>query len=465
MEQMTTTETKNNVYTEKEIAEDIDFFIRSVEEVAPFPYMNADSLAIQALAMDLKKKGDRPGKTLYLDFMQLAAAFNVGHIYTFTPEKMLDEALRNGDRFFPLFLDYNKGSWQILGVIENAIPEESIGNEVKSINGIAIHDIVNTFLPLVSDAREKEQIIGRSIPFFLWAADFNAPFTVEIIDKETGLVNRVELEGAQDLGEFRTQSTNDVQEKLDDFVSFEWLENNIGYINAKSFFFGHNRKLSKAFSKEIDAYFASLQDKGVKNLIIDLRENSGGSGFPAESILRRIAHNPYQQTGSSVMRVSYQFKEFVDLFPWALRVYIKRNQLKGYFEQPVGTNFIEVYEPSLPKKVKNKFEGQVYVLIGRDTHSSAMMMANAIEDFDLGILVGEPTVSIPLDMSNALPLKTPNSMISFLVPASLFTRANGDADNNDPVVPDVIIGTTSEDMRNNHDPVMQYVLERIAANK
>lgn len=64
MEQMITTETKNIVYTEKEIAEDIDFFIRSVEEVAPFPYMNADSLAIQALAMDLKKKGDRPGKTL-----------------------------------------------------------------------------------------------------------------------------------------------------------------------------------------------------------------------------------------------------------------------------------------------------------------------------------------------------------------------------------------------------------------
>jgi hypothetical protein len=42
MEQMMITETKDIVYTEKEIAEDIDYFIKSVEEVSPFPYMNAD---------------------------------------------------------------------------------------------------------------------------------------------------------------------------------------------------------------------------------------------------------------------------------------------------------------------------------------------------------------------------------------------------------------------------------------
>ncbi len=42
MEQMMITETKDIGYTDKEIAEDIDYFIKSVEEVSPFPYMNAD---------------------------------------------------------------------------------------------------------------------------------------------------------------------------------------------------------------------------------------------------------------------------------------------------------------------------------------------------------------------------------------------------------------------------------------
>jgi C-terminal processing protease CtpA/Prc len=133
--------------------------------------------------------------------------------------------------------------------------------------------------------------------------------------------------------------------------------------------------------------------------------------------------------------------------------------------QNVGANFTEESKPSLPEKVKNSFSGQVYVLIGPNTHSAAMMMANAIEDFDLGILVGEPTVSIPRELSNALPLKTPNAQISFLVPATLFTRASGDVNNFEAVNPDVKIETMPEDIRNNHDPVMQYVMERISAGK
>jgi C-terminal processing protease CtpA/Prc len=139
--------------------------------------------------------------------------------------------------------------------------------------------------------------------------------------------------------------------------------------------------------------------------------------------------------------------------------------MKNFYLHPIGTNVKEENKPTLPKKVKNSFNGQVYVLIGPNTHSAAMMMANAVEDFDLGILVGEPTKSIPRELSNALPLKTPNAKVAFVVPATLFTRASGDANNYEPVNPDVIIETTPEDIQNNHDPVMKYVLERIALGK
>jgi hypothetical protein len=93
-----------------------------------------------------------------------------------------------------------------------------------------------------------------------------------------------------------------------------------------------------------------------------------------------------------------------------------------------------------------------------------MMMANAVEDFDLGILVGEPTKSIPRELSNALPLKTPNAKVAFVVPATLFTRASGDANNYEPVKPDVLIETTPDDVQLKRDPVMQYVLGKISGN-
>jgi C-terminal processing protease CtpA/Prc len=255
------------------------------------------------------------------------------------------------------------------------------------------------------------------------------------------------------------------KEKLDDYITFEILDKNIGFIDAKSFYFVQNKNITKAFDKELESYFAQLNGKGVSNLIIDLRENGGGSGYPAEAILQKIAHKPYQQEGGSTMRVSAQFREFIDNLPRPIRLIAKKGQMKNFYLHPIGTNVKEENKPSLPKKVKNSFNGQVYVLIGPNTHSAAMMMANAVEDFDLGILVGEPTKSIPRELSNALPLKTPNTKIAFVVPATLFTRASGDANNYEPVNPDVIIETTPEDVQVKRDPVILYVLDRINGKK
>jgi hypothetical protein len=464
MEQMMITETKDIVYTEKEIAEDIDYFIKSVEEVSPFPYMNADSLSIQVLADHLKKKRDRKGNELYLDFMRLSAAYNVGHIYTFPPEAMLDEAIKNGDRFFPLFIKKNQGKWEIMGIIDNALPENKIGYEVLKINGKEMSEIIETIQPLLANDGNSEEMIGASLPFLLWAVNTSYPYSVEIMNQETGISEILELQGTNDLDKYRTQKPIDTKVKLQDFITFELLDKNIGYINAKSFGFIQNKEITKSFEKELEAYFASLKEKGVANLIIDLRENGGGSSYPADAILQKIAKKPYQQTGGSTMRVSRQFGEFLDGLPWAFRMIAKKGLMKDYHKYPIGTNIKEESKPILPKKVKNSFSGQVYVLIGPNTHSAAMMMANAVEDFDLGILVGEPTKSIPRELSNALPLKTPNAKIAFVVPASLFARANGDENNFEPVKPDVIINTTSKDIEQKEgDPVMQYVLKRITS--
>jgi hypothetical protein len=395
--------------------------------------------------------------------MRLAAAYNVGHIYTFPPEAMLDEAIKNGYRFFPLFIKKNQGKWEIMGIIDNALPENKIGYEVLKINGKEMSEIIETIQPLLANDGNSEEMIGASFPFLLWAVNTSHPYSVEILNKETGLPEILILQGTNDLDKFRTQKPIGIKPKLEDFITFELLDKNNGYINAKSFGFIQNKEITKSFEKELEAYFASLKEKGVANLIIDLRENGGGSSYPADAILQKIAKKPYQQTGGSTMRVSRQFGEFLDGLPWAFRMIAKKGLMKDYHKYPIGTNIKEESKPSLPKKVKNSFSGQVYVLIGPNTHSAAMMMANAVEDFNLGILVGESTKSIPRELSNALPLKTPNAKIAFVVPASLFTRANGDENNFEPVKPDVIIKTTTEDIQQKRDSVKQYVLERITS--
>jgi C-terminal processing protease CtpA/Prc len=141
----------------------------------------------------------------------------------------------------------------------------------------------------------------------------------------------------------------------------------------------------------------------------------------------------------------------------------KKGLMKDYDNYPVGTNIKEESKPSLPKQVRNSYTGQVYVLIGTNTHSAAMIMANAVEDFNLGILVGQPTSSIPRELSNALPLKTPHAKIAFIVPSSLYTRAIGDANNFEPVNPHVLITAPEESTQRKQDLEMEYILNRIAS--
>ena len=65
--------------------------------------------------------------------------------------------------------------------------------------------------------------------------------------------------------------------------------------------------------------------------------------------------------------------------------------------------------------------------------------ANAVEDFNLGILVGQPSGSIPNEHGEIMQLKLPRSGLGVYLPSAFYVRANGDLNNPNPVLPDLYI--------------------------
>lgn len=140
--------------------------------------------------------------------------------------------------------------------------------------------------------------------------------------------------------------------------------------------------------------------------------------------------------------VSQAYKDsFRKMMPWYARALaIKMTGLRAYYKHENDVFYKNQETPlSEAKPNEDRFEGKVYVLIGNKTFSSAMMMANAIEDFDLATLVGEPTGDAPNHLGEIVVAKLPNSRISFQLPSALFVRASGDHKNIDPVIPDIFI--------------------------
>ena len=462
MEEKMTTNLEDKVYSQKEIEQDLDFFVETMYEVCPFPYLNTDSVYIANLVDKIKKEGAKNGRELYLNFMELSASFKTGHIFTIPPTQMLEEYFEKGGKVFPLSLTKQKGKWIIENVMDTAFVALK-DKFIHEINGVEVNSLIASFEPkMYSETGKIDDMIGSEIAFLMWLKGVQAPFNISFSDSFSSKKQQISLVGANLLEHVKKQKQ---EEQLSDYITFEMLPENIGYLNLKSFVI-FDRGLMKSYNNFIENAFTNLKNNKVDQLIIDLRDNSGGRGQLAEEVLSYIANKPYQQSSGEIRRVSHLFKDYLNEIPWVLRkITLKQAGLKGYFDMENGSNLENFSEsPESLRNIENRFEGRVWCLIGSGTYSAAMMMANAIEDYELGTLVGEPTGGIPNELSDVLPVKTPNSKIAFMTPSALFIRANGDASNTNPVMPDILVESNKENSINERDLVLDRLLKLIVQN-
>lgn len=113
--------------------------------------------------------------------------------------------------------------------------------------------------------------------------------------------------------------------------------------------------------------------------------------------------------------------------------------LPEYETAPPGLVLHFEWEPQPPLDVEHRYLGKTCILIGPETFSSAMMLANAVEDFELATLIGQPTSSPPNYFGEVYEFPLPNSEITAQSSVAYFVRANGDAAERSPVRPHIFV--------------------------
>jgi len=153
-------------------------------------------------------------------------------------------------------------------------------------------------------------------------------------------------------------------------------------------------------------FFTAVQENNIRSVIVDLRSNPGGNSLVANEFIRYLPAESYL-TGASEVR------------------------------------FGPILWKNKPQSLKNQqltpvFSGDVYVLTGTDTFSSAMDFATLISDNKLGTVVGEVPGNMPSSYGDILYFQTPNARLVFTVSYKNFIRP--DASKSDsPLIPDVIV--------------------------
>ena len=94
-----------------------------------------------------------------------------------------------------------------------------------------------------------------------------------------------------------------------------------------------------------------------------------------------------------------------------------------------------------------------------------MMLANAIEDYHLATLIGEPTASPPNYFGEVLAFHLRRTRLEADVSTARFVRANGDATNTNPVMPDIVVHQSVDEWLRDEDAVLRRALAWIATGR
>jgi len=136
------------------------------------------------------------------------------------------------------------------------------------------------------------------------------------------------------------------------------------------------------YQETIQAFFEHIYHYNIKNIIIDLRGNKGGSSQVATEFIKYLGNVNSYKTIGSITRIG---------------AFTKKNNIASVNN----------------KKNTPAFYGNVYVLTDSKTVGSAMLFAQLIQDNNIGRIVGFPSSNKPEYYGDELLFKLPNTHFYF----------------------------------------------------
>ena len=224
------------------------------------------------------------------------------------------------------------------------------------------------------------------------------------------------------------------------------------------------------FTKIIDSLFSGLaNDKRVKNLILDLRTNEGGSTDARNALLKYILPRNFEAK-------QYQERQFYSFLqvPKKLIPYLntwdnsffdpkpdslfKKNELGFYEDQSdegkTNTNFADF------KMNSNSFKGNVYLMTSPVNCSAAFEFAWVFKQYKAGKIVGQKTGGTKQGLNGGrfFFLRLPYSRIEIDLP---FIYQAHTEQRDEGISPDYMTAPTQQGIHNGQDTQLNFVLKLI----
>lgn len=469
------------VYSSAQIKEDISILRNTLNFIHPNLYRYRDSLSLDKDFVTLENELlENPSiKQVYGRVSKLAAKIKCSHTFTnpwnqginvkksifFQPDKLPFTFKRIGKR---IFIDRNasesdklKKRLEIVSI--NNIPTQEImtrlahyitsdGNNYEkklqrlTLNGTSKFELFDIFYPLEFGSKTK---------FDVQHIDYQTKDTITTTVSALSKTKRSAI-----LNERYPSYTN----SFEDGWKLEILNAETALLKINSF-----AVFSSDFDwkKFIDISFNTIEQRDIKNFIIDIRENEGGDTEVAEYLVERMISKPItlkipSQT-THYRKIPEEIKKHIST--WEERPYDWGKKVKyiGNGKYELESSFMATSKTFRPKK--NSFKGNIFMLIDAENSSATHITATYAKKYGIATLVGQETGGNQKGLNGGYLffLRLPNSKVEIDVPVFGINILEETQETYDGgIVPDVLVQKSVDDLIRGVDTELEKVLELIA---
>lgn len=473
------------ILSKSQALEDFDWLTFSLDYVHPRLYKYETKETVQSRFDSLRSVLSKKDSISALDFLGLAsrlnAKVNCGHLYTI-PQGKLGEVMQKrkvmpfqikilDDKIFALH-DVGEGK------------KITDGSEIVSINGNSASQIIQLMKQGIAtdgyiDTR-KDRLIERY--FFESFHGFDLYYYLHVDRDSTFNIRYRKINSQEELSTtkngIRIEERNKLLEEVYRMDVRSWFkkpsptfsidaENDFAVLTISRSF--HDKTIDPNYDSLLSVLFKRLESQDIGNLIIDLRENEGGSEHHQMELMKYLYNKPHKLYEN----IFFSKLDFNALKPIIHRPemdtsdlrydnqdqrYRKLNDDLWVNNEPYAEN-LQFQPPS-----DHVFKGQLYVLMSGISFSSTSSLIANIKNTTSAVFLGEecggayegPTggMEIPIILPNSQIMVRLSPMIQWSYLYQKHPIGRG-------VLPDYPISYTIADVVNDKDLEMQKAMELI----
>lgn len=435
----------------EKLKEDLDFLFKTIEEVHPNMYAYTSKEEFEPHRDELYKSINQPMSAyeFYKLTAPVVASLKNFHILLLPFFEEYKQYAKNGGKVFPLELGWDETRAILYKNYSSVyLP---VGRTVLSINGCPARGLIANFSRLVAAENKNANPWLIENPIFLRS----------LLRLEFGQVESWDLK--IQAGDGMTQDYSVPSLSLKEFKSASsaataawkrhcWVrpEYNTAII---TFYKWREPEELKAF---FDSAFSDIHSKKIRNLIIDIRENTGGRDDCFGPLLEYLTPEPYRLYDKVCIKISEQAQE---------RIKDLRANLPDKFENKTNGDIVTIELPfHRPAYNPHRFDGRVFLLIGRQSFSASTVFSSLVKCYKIATLIGEETGDPTTLYADSIMFILPNSQVEAGVASKLLICACGKPDGRG-VIPDYEVKQKPEDTAKGVDTVLQFTLNLIKSRE